>query len=121
MMSNPFDFRVLIRGGGEMASGIAHRLWQCHIQVLITEIAEPTAVCRRVAITGVARGCSKTAFRSAPQSRLPTLIRAGKRSIVIRFPTKLGPLAEGLSRRISIRTRGRKILPRDQPAIKSNR
>lgn len=56
MMSNPFDFRVLIRGGGEMASGIAHRLWQCHIQVLITEIAEPTAVCRRVAITGVARG-----------------------------------------------------------------
>ncbi|MGH7887821.1 MAG: selenium-dependent molybdenum cofactor biosynthesis protein YqeB [Candidatus Binatia bacterium] len=49
MTSNPFDIRVLIRGGGEMASGIAHRLRQCHMQVLITEVAEPTAVRRRVA------------------------------------------------------------------------
>ena len=45
----PFDIRVLIRGGGEMASGIAHRLHQCHMQVLITEVAEPTAVRRSVA------------------------------------------------------------------------
>ena len=34
-----------------------HRLWQCPIRVLITEIAEqPTAVWRRVAIAGLARG-----------------------------------------------------------------
>ena len=46
---NPFDIRVLIRGGGEMASGIAHRLHRCHMQVLITEVAEPTAVRRSVA------------------------------------------------------------------------
>ena len=26
---------VLIRGGGEMASGIAHRLHRCHMKVLI--------------------------------------------------------------------------------------
>ena len=32
-----------------MASGIAHRLRQCHMQVLITEVAEPTAVRRMVA------------------------------------------------------------------------
>ncbi|MSP41187.1 MAG: EF2563 family selenium-dependent molybdenum hydroxylase system protein [Deltaproteobacteria bacterium] len=48
-ISNPFDIRVLIRGGGEMASGIAHRLYQCHMQVLITEVAEPVAVRRSVA------------------------------------------------------------------------
>ena len=43
------NIRVLIRGGGEMASGIAHRLHQCHMKVLICEIASPTAVRRSVA------------------------------------------------------------------------
>ena len=40
---------VLIRGGGEMATGIAHRLHRCQMRVLITEIAVPTAVRRNVA------------------------------------------------------------------------
>jgi xanthine dehydrogenase accessory factor len=40
---------VLIRGGGEMASGIAHRLHRCHMRVVITEIARPTSVRRNVA------------------------------------------------------------------------
>ena len=40
---------VLIRGGGEMATGIAHRLHRCHMRVAITEIAMPTAVRRHVA------------------------------------------------------------------------
>ena len=58
MISNPADIRVLIRGGGEMASGIAHRLHQCQLQVLITEVAEPTAVRRKVAFAeAVYRGC----------------------------------------------------------------
>jgi xanthine dehydrogenase accessory factor len=43
------DLRVLIRGGGEMASGIAHRLHQCHMRILITEAETPTAVRRTVA------------------------------------------------------------------------
>jgi len=58
MTPNPFDIRVLIRGGGEMASGIAHRLQQCHMQVLLTEVAQPTAVRRMVAFAeAVYRGC----------------------------------------------------------------
>jgi xanthine dehydrogenase accessory factor len=58
MTFNPFDIRVLIRGGGEMASGIAHRLHQCHLRVLITEVAEPAAVRRTVAFAeAVYRGC----------------------------------------------------------------
>ena len=40
---------VLIRGGGEMATGIAHRLHRCHMRVVITEIATPTSVRRNVA------------------------------------------------------------------------
>ncbi len=43
------ELMVLIRGGGEMATGIAHRLHRCHMRVLITEIAMPTSVRRNVA------------------------------------------------------------------------
>ena len=43
------DIKVLIRGGGEMASGIAHRLHRCGMKVLITEVGAPTAVRRTVA------------------------------------------------------------------------
>jgi xanthine dehydrogenase accessory factor len=42
------ELMVLIRGGGEMATGIAHRLHRCHMKVLITEIAMPTSVRRNV-------------------------------------------------------------------------
>lgn len=41
--------KVLVRGGGEMASGIVHRLNRCHMRVLITEVAAPTTVRRTVA------------------------------------------------------------------------
>jgi xanthine dehydrogenase accessory factor len=37
---------VLIRGGGEVGSGIAHRLHRSHFRVCITELAEPQAVSR---------------------------------------------------------------------------
>ena len=43
------DIVVLVRGGGEMASGIAYRLNRCHMKVLITEVAAPTTVRRTVA------------------------------------------------------------------------
>lgn len=42
------NLTVLVRGGGEMASGIAHRLHQCHLRILICEIAAPTSVRRTV-------------------------------------------------------------------------
>jgi len=42
------DLRVLIRGAGEMASGVAHRLVQCHLRVALCEIENPLAVRRRV-------------------------------------------------------------------------
>lgn len=37
---------VLIKGGGEVASGIAHRLYRSHFRVCLTEIANPLAVSR---------------------------------------------------------------------------
>jgi xanthine dehydrogenase accessory factor len=40
---------VLVRGAGEMASGIAHRLHRCHFKVAMTEVPSPTAIRRMVA------------------------------------------------------------------------
>jgi len=40
--------RVLVRGGGDLASGVAWRLHQSGFRVLITEIPEPLAVRRKV-------------------------------------------------------------------------
>ncbi|HJM36471.1 MAG: molybdenum hydroxylase [Dehalococcoidales bacterium] len=41
--------KVLIRGGGELASGVAHRLSQCHFRVCLTETPHPQAVRRGIA------------------------------------------------------------------------
>jgi xanthine dehydrogenase accessory factor len=42
------NLKVLIRGGGELASAVAIRLQRSHFQVLMTEAANPEAVRRRV-------------------------------------------------------------------------
>jgi len=39
---------VLIRGAGEMASGVAHRLHQSHFKLCMTEVSHPLAVRREV-------------------------------------------------------------------------
>lgn len=39
---------VYLRGGGELASGIALRLWRCGFKVVVTELSQPLAVRRLV-------------------------------------------------------------------------
>lgn len=39
---------VLLRGGGDLASGVALRLWRAGLRVMVTEIAQPLAVRRLV-------------------------------------------------------------------------
>ncbi|MBU0505006.1 MAG: selenium-dependent molybdenum cofactor biosynthesis protein YqeB [bacterium] len=43
--------KILIKGAGEQASAVAHRLFQCGYQVVMTEIDKPTAVRRRVSFS----------------------------------------------------------------------
>lgn len=43
------DFRICIRGGGDIATGVAWRLHSCGFNLLITEIEQPLAVRRKVA------------------------------------------------------------------------
>ncbi len=44
---------VLIKGAGEVASGVAHRLFRSHFRVCMTEIHQPQAVSRGVAFCEV--------------------------------------------------------------------
>ena len=39
---------VIIRGAGDIATGIALRLWRAHIRVVMTDLAAPTAIRRTV-------------------------------------------------------------------------
>lgn len=48
-MNNFSDNLVLIRGGGDLATGVAYRLHQAGFPIIVTEVAQPTAVRRTVA------------------------------------------------------------------------
>ena len=40
---------ILVKGGGEMATGVSHRLASCHFRICMTEVSDPQAVRREVA------------------------------------------------------------------------
>jgi xanthine dehydrogenase accessory factor len=42
---------ILIRGAGDLATGVAHRLKKCGFDIVMTEIADPTTVRRTVAFS----------------------------------------------------------------------
>lgn len=43
------NLKICIRGGGELATALAHRLYRCNFKVLLTETANPQAVRRQIA------------------------------------------------------------------------
>jgi xanthine dehydrogenase accessory factor len=45
------ELTVLIKGGGEAASGVAHRLFRAHFKVCLTEVSHPEAVSRGVSFS----------------------------------------------------------------------
>lgn len=45
------ELKVLIKGGGEIASGVAHRLVRSHFRVCMTELPHPKAIRREVAFS----------------------------------------------------------------------
>lgn len=78
---------VLIKGGGDLATGIAHRLFRCGFGVVITEIAEPTVIRRTVAFaqavfTGQAAVEGVTAVLSSADNAL-SIIKQRKIPVVI--------------------------------------
>jgi xanthine dehydrogenase accessory factor len=54
------NLKVLIRGGGELASAVACRLHECHFRVVMTETDKPEAVRRHVSFCEAVYEGSKT-------------------------------------------------------------
>ena len=50
-MTKHSELIVLIKGGGEVASGVAHRLFRAHFKVCLTETPCPKAISRGVAFS----------------------------------------------------------------------
>lgn len=44
------DILVVIKGGGDLATGVAHRLHRAGMQIVVTELAQPTVIRRAVAL-----------------------------------------------------------------------
>jgi len=50
------NLNVVVRGGGDLATGVAHRLFKSGMKVIITEIAEPLVIRRTVAFASAVYG-----------------------------------------------------------------
>ena len=42
------DDLIVVRGGGDLATGVVHRLWSAGLRVLVLETAHPAAIRRQV-------------------------------------------------------------------------
>jgi xanthine dehydrogenase accessory factor len=79
---------ILIRGAGEIATGVAYRLSSCHFKVCMTETPNPQAVRREVAFSEAIFDSEKevegiTAKRVESQDRISEVWREGKVPILI--------------------------------------
>ena len=56
---------IVIRGAGDIATGIGWRLWQCGFDVVMTDLPQPTCIRRTVAFsTALEEG--STPWRASP-------------------------------------------------------
>ena len=79
---------ILVRGAGEMATGVAHRLASCHFKVFMTEISNPQAVRREVAFSEAVFNHEKeveeiTAKSVESPDHIPEFWREGKVPILV--------------------------------------
>lgn len=44
------DALIIVRGGGDLATGTIHRLWSAGLRVLVLETTQPAAIRRQVAL-----------------------------------------------------------------------
>ncbi len=88
---------VIIKGGGDLASGVAHRLHRAGFQVVITELPQPTVIRRTVAFAsavfeGQVTVEGVTARRLDDLAAVPTALAEGV------IPVLVDPPAEAVRR-----------------------
>ena len=82
---------IIVRGGGDMATGVIHRLHSAGFSVLILESARPTAIRRQVALCeavyeGVATVEGVTAQRIESIEQIPAVLAAGRIPLLVDEP-----------------------------------
>lgn len=79
--------RVVIRGAGDLASGIALRLWRAGLDVVLLDVAKPTAIRRTVAFSeAIVHGeqtVEDVTARLAAIETVPELLRQGILPVLI--------------------------------------
>ncbi|MGQ9682748.1 MAG: selenium-dependent molybdenum cofactor biosynthesis protein YqeB [Anaerolineae bacterium] len=79
---------MVIRGAGDLATGVAHRLWRAGFRVVMTEIAQPRALRRAVSLAsavydGVATVEGLTARRAADPDDVARILAAGEVPVLV--------------------------------------
>lgn len=78
---------ILIKGAGDLATGVAHRLFRSRFQVVMTELERPTAVRRTVSFCqcmydGTATVEGVTARRAESLEELPAILARGEIPVI---------------------------------------
>ena len=79
---------VVIRGAGDLASGIAYRLRRANFDIIMTEIAQPTCIRQTVAFsTAIGRGSQTvegvTGRLCAGEEEIDRALDAGEIAVVV--------------------------------------
>ena len=79
---------IIVRGGGDLATGTIHKLYKCGFPVLILEIETPSAIRRNVAFSeAVYEGHhtveNVTCFRADSLEHAVSLLREGKLTVLV--------------------------------------
>ena len=91
-MSNLSELIVLIKGAGEIASGIAHRLHRCHFRVCLTETDNPLAA----PVSGILRGLIRSGVRVSEGDKLIEIDPVNDRSVCFTSRDKMRAIAGGV-------------------------
>jgi xanthine dehydrogenase accessory factor len=64
---------ILVRGGDEAGSAVAHRLFQSNFRVCITEVSQPLSICRGVAFSEAVYDTAKIVEGAVAERSLPSV------------------------------------------------
>ncbi len=117
---------VLLRGGGDLASGVALRLHRAGLRVVIAELEQPLAVRRAVsfaeAIYERKHTVEEVTARSAQPDQIPALLAAGEIPVLVDpgaevlLPSLREPSGQALDFLVVIDARLTKAVPQPLPA-----
>ena len=79
---------IIVRGGGDLATGTIHKLYKCGFSVLVLEVEKPSAIRRNVAFSeAVYEGQhtveNVTCFLADSLSHAKTLLKEGKLTVLV--------------------------------------